>query len=371
MLEKPIGDLTGADLARLIENQVGESRSLEFKRDLPEGGAEAVKEFLADVSSFANAQGGDILFGIEEENGIASGLPGLQLDNTDAIKLALENSLRDGIATRLIGVRVQEVPLENGRQVLVIRVPSGMAAPHQVIFRGSGKFFNRNSAGKFQMDVHDLRHAFTDAGGLSARFHRLHSEAIERSLGQEMPFALMQDAAAIVSVLPLALFREQRQLPVTRDHAVLPIQAGGYSAIDMIEGVTMHSALEEGSLRVRSFATTFREGRADIAFIIGGRREIEGQQRRLVFPQRFEDGVAEAANAARAVLGYYGIDGPWIVFVSVTGVRNHYIAKEYGWTSSAAYRDEVLLGSLQLDEITPETLRPIGDNFWLLFGERR
>lgn len=371
MLEKPIEDISEADLNGLVENQVGERRNLEFKRDLPENGADATKEFLADVSSFANAQGGDVIFGVEEANGVAIAVPGVELDDVDATILTLENRLRDGIAPRLTGVRMQPVPLENGRYALVIRVPSGMAAPHQVSFRSSGKFYNRNSAGKFQMDVHDLRLAFTDAGGLSARFHRLHAEAIERSRGHEMPLAVLEDPAAVVSVFPLTLFREQRRLAITRDHAVVPVQPNGYSAIDMIEGVTMHTPLAEGSLRVRSFATTYREGRADIVFTIGGRREIDGQQRRLVFPGRFEDGVAEAANAARMVLGHYGIDGPWIVMVSVIAIQGHHIVMESGMATSVAYRNDVLLGSLQLDEISQEALRPIGDNFWLLFGERR
>ena len=87
MLEKAIEEISEADLIDLVQNQVGERRTLEFKRYLPEIGADPAKEFLADVSSFANDQGGDILFGIEEENGIASGLPGVQLDNVDATKM--------------------------------------------------------------------------------------------------------------------------------------------------------------------------------------------------------------------------------------------------------------------------------------------
>jgi hypothetical protein len=373
VLERPIDEISEADLFRLIENQVSEGRSLEFKRDLPDNGGDAIKEFLADVSSFANAQGGDLLFGVDEQNGIAIELPGLQLDNADAIILALENRLRDNILPRLIGVRIRPIPLNNGRHVLLIRVPSGMAAPHQVSFRGSGKFYSRNSAGKFQMDVHDLRHAFNDAEGLPSRFHRLHAEAIDRARGREMPIAIVADPTAIVSVFPLSLFREQLQLNVTRDHAVLPVNhGGGYSGIDMIEGVTMHSPIMEGNLNVRSFATTFRDGRAAIAFTFGGIREDqERKQHPLVFPQRFEEGVVQAANSARGTLTHYGVNGPWVVMVSVIAVRNFYIIQDGFYQSSPAYRHEALLGSLQLDEITPEALKPIGDNFWLLFGIRR
>ena len=36
----------------------------------PWGSDQEKEEFLADVSSFANTMGGDLIYGIEEENGI-------------------------------------------------------------------------------------------------------------------------------------------------------------------------------------------------------------------------------------------------------------------------------------------------------------
>ena len=52
-------------LLALVESRVGERRTIEYKREFPAGGDEAKREFLADASSFANASGGDLVFGIE------------------------------------------------------------------------------------------------------------------------------------------------------------------------------------------------------------------------------------------------------------------------------------------------------------------
>lgn len=47
-------------------HRVPESRTLEYKRDLPDPkDRDSKREFLGDVTSFANAQGGDIVYGIE------------------------------------------------------------------------------------------------------------------------------------------------------------------------------------------------------------------------------------------------------------------------------------------------------------------
>ncbi len=48
------------------ENAVAESRSLDYKAALPSGGDEGKREFLCDVSSFANTVGGCLIYGVTE-----------------------------------------------------------------------------------------------------------------------------------------------------------------------------------------------------------------------------------------------------------------------------------------------------------------
>ena len=80
MIPKRFDDITKADIDGLITNAVSGPRTLDYKRQLPGNSDDDKREFLADVSSFANAAGGDILFGISEDNGVptsADGLPAL------------------------------------------------------------------------------------------------------------------------------------------------------------------------------------------------------------------------------------------------------------------------------------------------------
>lgn len=53
-----------ADLLALISNAVSEGRTIDYKRELPGNSDGEKKEFLADVSSFANTSGGDLIFGL-------------------------------------------------------------------------------------------------------------------------------------------------------------------------------------------------------------------------------------------------------------------------------------------------------------------
>ncbi|MEG8219865.1 ATP-binding protein [Sphingomonas sp. HH69] len=129
MLEQPIDSIDEATLWRLVDNQVGERRGLEFKRDLPGGKDADIKEFLADVTSFANAQGGDLIFGIKEEDGAAADLPGVEGD-PDTELLRIEERLQAGIDPRLIGVRTHwERP---GRDRLASAGKSQRATPRRL-----------------------------------------------------------------------------------------------------------------------------------------------------------------------------------------------------------------------------------------------
>ena len=62
----PLDSVTEAHLRALVSAGVAEGREIEFKLELPGGSDADKKEFLADVCSFANAGGGDILYGVKE-----------------------------------------------------------------------------------------------------------------------------------------------------------------------------------------------------------------------------------------------------------------------------------------------------------------
>jgi predicted HTH transcriptional regulator len=165
MIDQPIDAIDEATLQRLVDNQVAEGRDLEFKRELPGGGDEASREFLADVTAFANAQGGDIVYGLDEANGAAASLPGVEVDDPDAAILRLEGKLQTGVDPRLIGVRTKWVPLANERGALVLRIPGSLSAPHRVTFKNGARFYGRNSRGGSVAKIVKLEHAWRRLDG--------------------------------------------------------------------------------------------------------------------------------------------------------------------------------------------------------------
>lgn len=124
-------------LPKCISNNSSPSKrrggpNLDLKRQLPTAwDGDAKHELFADVSAFANAGGGDLIYGMEEDDeGRATALVPLQ-DNSDETTLRIADLLMTGIEQRIPGMQVQPVPVTAGGvagTVFVIQVPLTITA---------------------------------------------------------------------------------------------------------------------------------------------------------------------------------------------------------------------------------------------------
>lgn len=372
MIPRAFEDIGRSDLEALFTNQVAERRTLEFKRELPGNSESARKEFLADVTSFANAQGGDLLFGIDAPKGIATTIAGLEVEDADKEVLRWDEILLAGVEPRMPGVKLRWIDCGEAGGVMLIRIPASTIAPHRVIFRNSNRFFGRASNGKYEMDTQELRDAFTASEALPARLRALHLDAVDAATRGELPIFLGDDPTAIVSLIPTTIFREVRDLDVTPDHALAPHKPSGYmESIRMIEGVLLHTNPgEQGA--VRSYSVTHRTGRTDMVWTIGRIvDELSKEEVKLVWPKRFEDGLLDAAISGVTWLSHYGVEGPWLVMATLVGIKDYHLVESKEHWSDPAWRGQVTLPPLVVELMNRAALLPLLRSFWLAFGLER
>jgi hypothetical protein len=205
VIPKDLDEITEADLQFLVDNRVLELRRKEYKGALPGDLANERKEFLGDVSSLANAGGGDLIFGITEDRrtGEPKSLVGLDIENVDQEVLKWDNVIRNGIEPRLPAVAIHPVLLTNGNVALVVRVHRSWLAPHRVSLGGHNKFYTRGSNGKFEMDVSELRTAFTLSATLGERARRFRDERLSAIFADEGPVLLGRGARTVLHLMPI------------------------------------------------------------------------------------------------------------------------------------------------------------------------
>ena len=83
MIPKPLDEITEGDLNALVTASVPEKRTLDYKREIQQLNDAGKRELLADVSSFANTAGGDLILGMTESEGVPTGLPGISIADLD------------------------------------------------------------------------------------------------------------------------------------------------------------------------------------------------------------------------------------------------------------------------------------------------
>ena len=205
LVGKPLDEITEADLQELIDHQVAEGKEYDYKLQMNYSD-EDKREFLADVSSFANTVGGHLIIGMDEAGGIPTAIQGLQEDK-DSLKLRLEEIIRNGIAPR-IRFDIQPAPVTSGN-VVVIRIPQSWSAPHMVTFKNYSRFYARNSAGKYQLDVTDLRSAFTLSEATTERIRNFRLDRIAKIAADETPIKLSAGAKLVLHVVPIGALHHQ------------------------------------------------------------------------------------------------------------------------------------------------------------------
>jgi predicted HTH transcriptional regulator len=168
VINKPFAHIEKSDIDALVTNEVREGRMLDYKEKVPGSSDSEKTEFIADVSSFANATGGYIVYGVRErrdENGKPTGIPesadGLEAVNADSEILRLESSIRTGLDPRVPGIRTKAVEGFTKGPVLVLWIPKSWLSPHMVIYKNHSRFYSRSSNGKYALDVTEIRSAFT------------------------------------------------------------------------------------------------------------------------------------------------------------------------------------------------------------------
>lgn len=208
MLYKKIEQLTVADFQDLIDNGVNESKSIEYKEELTIGKDDERKEFLYDVSAFANAGGGDLIFGISEKKdvGLPNNLIGIDIQNKDELKLKLENLIRDGISPRITGLQIETFSLPNSKDILLLRIPKSWNSPHQVTFKGTDKFYTRGTNGKYKLDVGELRNAFLYSNSVTEKIRKLREDRLLKIIAHETPIIMRENAKIVLHIMPVNSF---------------------------------------------------------------------------------------------------------------------------------------------------------------------
>ena len=373
-----IDQISAEHIRSLIDNEVRESRTIEYKQTLPGGSDAHKKEFLADVSSFANAGGGDLIYGVSAADGVPQEVSGLESFNADQDVLRLESTIRDGIKPRILDLRTRVVNDFDEGPVLVLRVPKSWAGPHMVTYGGTSRFFARSSAGKYQMDVDELRSAFALAGDLPEQIRLWRNDQIAKIFANRPSIRRMVDSAQmILHLVPLDSFNDPYRIQAIdlmsseSKSRFQPMYAGPcHSRLNLDGLLTSEIQSNDVGNKKLSYCQVFRSGRVEsVRSDLGHAKDGTPRFAR----QWYEKIILESTAGYLKALSVLDVNPPIVFLLAFIGVKNLRMSLEPGCLDEALPidRDILVLPDILIEETPrnlPYLLRPAFDAVWNACG---
>lgn len=374
---KPFSLVEENDLLELISRQESEGKSLEFKRDLVGNSDSDKKEFLHDFSSFANASGGFIIYGIEENQGAASSLPGISGIDPDQEILRFENIIRTSIDPRIPGFSIRSISLSNGSNIVALFIPKSWSSPHMVTFKGTSRFYTRNSAGKYQMDVNEIRQAFLLSDNLSKRIRDFHIERLNKIHAGENPIPMSGGGKILLHLIPISAFESSYQVDLRQASEyyfkVVPYSTGYRYNLD---GLLILQSIQND--QITSYMQLFRQGVVELVDDFMLNLNHDGISRIPSFS--FESEIIQSIGRILQFQEQLGIESPIVLFLSLIDVKGYVMGVDPDIVFSSPTsqhlhkidRDildipEIILENYSLDKL-PRLIKPLFDTVWNASG---
>jgi hypothetical protein len=373
MIPKPLPSITLGDIESLVTNSIREGKTIEYKQELIGGKDAEKKEFLADVSSFANASGGDIIFGVAESrdaDGKPTGipeaitpLPGL---NADKEILRLEQMIRGNIDPKIPGLASRAIDGHQDGPLILIRIPQSWSAPHMITFNASPRFYTRRSNGKSPLDLPEIRAAFVQSELLPEKIRRFREQRLGQIVAGETPVTLQQESLIVLHLVPISAFLGTTNVDVVPfmnyKHILSPIGGNITGRRLNIDGFVSYHVSKRDGFNTVDYVQLFRNG---IVEAVDSYLLTMSPKKRLIYLNDIENQLIGATEQFIEVFSKIGVDPPIVAMLSllnVAGFCRH--RPDFIPVESEIDRRHLLLPDVVLDDVTlpPEMLlKPVFD----------
>lgn len=369
---KSIKKLTLIDIDSLIINGVSECRTLDYKRDLYSNNDAGKKEFLIDVSAFANTVGGYLIFGIDEQDGVPKSIPGIEIPSFDNLVQMFENLLKTSVDPAIRMVEFNVIDFQDSKKLLVIEVPRSISRPHAITFQKHHRFYGRNASGNYPYELDDIRRAILESDTVAQRIRRFRMDRLSLIAAGETGIPSSIFGKIVLHILPFSSFEVGQRYNLTSSltTTLKLMHSSGCDHRYTFDGFMTYSTFRNQHCG-RNYTQLFYNGiiEAVDTLILMLRNE-----RKRISPTLFEESLVGSLGKYLSVLSSLEVDYPIWICLSLLGVKdytmfvsNHDFLDEI----QPIDRDDLIIPEAQIDDRSrsaEEILKPVFDSVWNACG---
>jgi hypothetical protein len=383
LLLEDIAQVNAQYLQRLCDDKCPESETLDFKRDLPGNSDKDKHELLKDICALANAGGGDLVYCVDEVDGVAALIVPASAEPADNAKRRISQVLDAGIEPRVPGVRLHHVEVPGG-YALVVRVPASYEGPHCLRSNNNRRFVIRNGTGTTDMSYEQIRSAFDRTATLAEKARHFVATRNDLIGKRKTPTPVMQGPIWVLHLVSLAGIAERRTVDLRELHSrsftdFIGPGWGGASRTFNFDGLAVHpgGARDDGHY---TYNHIFRTGAMEAAQIGGGQRQIDngGPERSIVWSldmsKFFHWSASKFIQSAKSL----GFGGPALLGVAILDVQGYELGigdAFHRFSQATADRPHLIPPEVWIDNLDTvsidDALRPSLDVLWQAFGLER
>ena len=314
-----------AAIQSLLSNQVPESEVIDYKRDCYGRKEKDKRELLKDVSSFANSRGGHIIIGVDESAGVPIKIIGINVKvNIDAEIQFMVQVINNGFDPAYTSVQVRTVVSDNGIRCLVMDIPRSLIAPHRIAFGKYHKFFVRDSNGKHEATMPELKNLFTIGELGRNRFREFCRERVDTILDPDRDTTGIFTKCGILTchIVPQVCLLTDQLLDINslyenNSSLLIPFGNTGPSPRYNFDGFIMFS---RSNCRVNSYTQLFRHGVVEA--VMGDVHKNTEEYGKTIDGISLEEKFFKAFDKYLQAYDKINIPPPFIVQVTLAGVRD-------------------------------------------------
>lgn len=216
----PIENLTESDIQQLVDSHALESQHLDFKAKLPcLIDTRSKGDFCEDIAAFANATGGDLVYGISDKANDTTGakssdqILGVEVENADELIRKITDIVRNGVEPRGQDVRVRVILFANGKRVVVVRVPESLSKPLMAVEKRSWKIRTNNK--NSDMQYNQIKSSFLNSANQAEQIRSFREQRKTAILSNDSIAPYCGDKLIVYHFIPKPSYDQELELDLS------------------------------------------------------------------------------------------------------------------------------------------------------------
>jgi len=274
---------------------------------------------------------------------------------------------------------IRPLDLRTSETVIIVRVPHSWAQPHVVNHGKHWRFYSRNSAGKYPLDISEVRAAFALSETVVERIRLFRAERLCKITAGETPVAIEKNAKIILHIVPFGAFDPTAKFDVSslgESDDVWTFKPLGKSLVTghryNLDGLLTYTVSRDPL--ISSYLQIFRNGIIE-TIDASTLRVYEGSSGAIPSVP-FEERLLEALPIYLSIQERLGIAPPLFIMLSLLEVSGFVLEvnPRLSYRRDRVYpidRDALVLPEVTIESFAvepSEVMRPIFDSVWNATG---